>query len=172
MIALTKSHNVVSYNHVCTDEKNNIAEMMEVFGGLSRVLRCCCRDEAFCADVTFHQFLILDAIAKQKEISLADLHKFLSVEKSTTTRLVAPLIGKGLLQREKADHDSRAVKLLLTPKGRKTYRKVLICLENFFRKSCAIFRPGKDGMCWSRSKFSSWPSKILKMAGGVSWRKE
>lgn len=115
-------------------KKNNIAEMMEVFGGLSRVLRCCCRDEAFCADVTFHQFLILDAIAKQKEISLADLHKFLSVEKSTTTRLVAPLIGKGLLQREKADHDSRAVKLLLTPKGRKTYRKVLICLENFFQK--------------------------------------
>jgi len=69
--------------------------MMEVFGGLSRVLRCCCRDEAFCADVTFHQFLILDAVAKQKEISLADLHKLLSVEKSTTTRLVAPLIGKG-----------------------------------------------------------------------------
>jgi len=80
--ALTKSHNVVLYNHVRTDEKNNIAEMMEVFGGLSRVLRCCCRDEAFCADVTFHQFLILDAVAKQKEISLADLHKLLSVEKA------------------------------------------------------------------------------------------
>jgi len=107
---------------------------MDIFGGLSQVLRCCCRDEAFCEGVTFHQFMILDAVAKEKELHMADLHKLLSVEKSTTTRLVNPLIKKGLIRRDTADHDSRAAKLTLTSKGRETHKKVLVCLANFFQR--------------------------------------
>jgi DNA-binding MarR family transcriptional regulator len=114
--------------------KENTSELLEVFGGLSQVLRCCCRDEAFCEGVTFHQFMILDAVAKEKELHMADLHKLLSVEKSTTTRLVNPLIKKGLVRRDKADHDSRAVKFTLTKDGRETHKKVLICLTAFFQK--------------------------------------
>ena len=114
--------------------KENAGELIDVFGGLSQVMRCCCRDEAFCEGVTFHQFMILDAAAKAKELQMSDLHKLLSVEKSTTTRLVNPLIKKGLLQRDKAEHDSRAVKLTLTKEGKETHKKVLICLTNFFQR--------------------------------------
>jgi len=117
-----------------TQIKENTEELMEVLGGLSQVLRCCCRDEAFCEGVTFHQFMILDAVAKEKELHMADLHKLLSVEKSTTTRLVNPLIKKGLLRRETAVHDSRAAKLTLTKKGRETHKKVLMCLTDFFQR--------------------------------------
>ncbi|PKN37107.1 MAG: hypothetical protein CVU62_10900 [Deltaproteobacteria bacterium HGW-Deltaproteobacteria-2] len=115
--------------------KENTRELMDVLGGLSQVLRCCCRDEAFCEGVTFHQFMILDAVAKEKELQMADLHKLLSVEKSTTTRLVNPLIKKGLLRRDKADHDSRAVKLMLTKEGRETHKKVQVCLTGFFQRA-------------------------------------
>jgi len=114
--------------------KESTSELLEVFGGLSQVMRCCCRDEAFCEGVTFHQFMILDAVAKEKELHMADLHKLLSVEKSTTTRLVNPLIKKGLIRRDKADHDFRAVKFTLTKDGRETHKKVLICLTAFFQK--------------------------------------
>lgn len=107
---------------------------MDVLGGLTQVMRCCCRDEAFCEGVTFHQFMILDAVAKAKELQLADLHKILSVEKSTTTRLVNPLIKKNLLRRDKADHDSRAVKLTLTNVGKATHRKIQVCLMDFFQR--------------------------------------
>ena len=115
--------------------KENTKELMDVLGGLAQVLRCCCRDEAFCEGVTFHQFMILDAVAKEKELQMADLHKLLSVEKSTTTRLVNPLIKKGLLRRDKADHDSRAVKLMLTKEGRETHKKVQVCLTGFFQRA-------------------------------------
>lgn len=115
--------------------KENTTELMEVLGGLSQVLRCCCRDEAFCEGVTFHQFMILDAVDKETQLPMADLHKLLSVEKSTTTRLVNPLIKKGLIRREKADHDSRAVKLSLTKKGTETHKKVQACLEDFFQRA-------------------------------------
>ena len=114
-------------------QKGN-TDLLEVFGGLSQAMRSCCSDEAFCEGVTFHQFLILNAIAKGKELYMADLHKMLSVEKSTTTRLVNPLIKKGLVLRDKADHDSRAVKLTLTKSGRETHKKVQVCLNNYFQK--------------------------------------
>ena len=111
----------------------NCPELMDVFSGLSQVMRCCCRDEAFCEGVTFHQFMILDAVAKSKELNMADLHQILSVQKSTTTRLVNPLLKKGLLLRDKADHDSRAVKLTLTKEGIETHKKVYLCLMDFFK---------------------------------------
>lgn len=108
-------------------------EIFEIIMSLSREIRCCSRDEAICRDITFHQFIILDAVAKKKGLDLADLHKILSVEKSTTTRLVNPLLQKGLLKRDKAEHDSRAAKLTLTEEGMETHRKVWMCLGGFFK---------------------------------------
>jgi DNA-binding MarR family transcriptional regulator len=111
----------------------NGRELLEIIMGLSREIRCCSRDEAICQNVTFHQFIILDAVANKKGLDLADLHKILSVEKSTTTRLVNPLIQKGLLKRDRAAHDSRAAKLTLTEEGRETHRRVWLCLAGFFQ---------------------------------------
>lgn len=109
-------------------------EFIDVLGGLAQVLRCCCRDEAFCEGVTFHQFMILNAVVREKELHVADLHKLLSVDKSTTTRLVNPLLAKGLLKREAAAHDSRAVKLTLTREGGEIHGKVQLCLADFFKR--------------------------------------
>jgi DNA-binding MarR family transcriptional regulator len=118
-------------------------ELMEIFTGMAQVTRCCKQDVAFCEGVTFHQFMILDAIAKKKELNMADLHKLLSVEKSTTTRLVNPLIQKGLLTREKAQYDSRAITLTLTAAGRNTHQKVSLCLAGFFQKVTNNIPPEK-----------------------------
>jgi DNA-binding MarR family transcriptional regulator len=109
-------------------------ELMEIFTGLSQVTRCCRQDVAFCEGVTFHQFMILDAFTRKKEMQISELHKLLAVEKSTTTRLVNPLIKKGLLKREKAQHDSRAAMLILTTDGKKIHQKVSLCLAGFFQK--------------------------------------
>jgi DNA-binding MarR family transcriptional regulator len=109
-------------------------ELMEIFTGLSQVTRCCRQDVAFYEGVTFHQFMILDALVGKKEMPISELHKLLAVEKSTTTRLVNPLIQKGLLRREKAQHDSRAATLILTADGKKIHQKVSLCLTGFFQK--------------------------------------
>ena len=113
---------------------NQNTELMKIFTGLSQVTRCCRQDVAFCEGVTFHQFMILDAISIKKEMQMSELHERLAVEKSTTTRLVNPLIQKGLLRREKAQHDSRAATLILTADGKKIHRKVSLCLAGFFQK--------------------------------------
>jgi DNA-binding MarR family transcriptional regulator len=112
----------------------NCGDLLEIFVGMSQVTRYCRQDIAFCEGVTFHQFMILDAVAKKKELSMADLHVILSVEKSTTTRLVTPLIQKGLLRRDRAENDLRAVKLVLTSEGKNIHKKVWVCLLSFFNK--------------------------------------
>ncbi len=115
-------------------DKTHQSEFMDVFIGLVQATRCCRQDTAFCGGVTFHQFIVLDAVAKNKEIKMSDLHDLLAVEKSTTTRLLNPLIAKELLRKEPSDSDARAVSLVLTKKGAKTHQQVQSCLEDFFGK--------------------------------------
>jgi DNA-binding MarR family transcriptional regulator len=73
-------------------------------------------------------------VAKKKELNIADLHELLAVEKSTTTRLLSPLIKKGLVNRTKDQRDSRAARLTLTKEGSNTYKNVRLCLEIFLQR--------------------------------------
>ncbi|MEE9913610.1 MAG: MarR family transcriptional regulator [Deltaproteobacteria bacterium] len=109
-------------------------DFMDLLIGLSQATRCCRQDMAFCEGVTFHQYIILDAVFKSTELNISELHKILSVEKSTTTRLVNPLIQKGLLARQRSGLDSRAFVLTLTEEGRNIHQKVRLCLAEFFNK--------------------------------------
>jgi DNA-binding MarR family transcriptional regulator len=109
----------------------NNQEVLSLISDLSQVVRCCRREAVFCEDVTFSQFLILDQVAKKGDLKMLDLHQILSVDKSTTTRLVNPLVSQGLIERERFDHDSRAVNLRLTPAGEEVHRKVWSSFEGF-----------------------------------------
>jgi DNA-binding MarR family transcriptional regulator len=142
----------------------NHDEFMDLFIGLSQATRCCRQDTAFCEGVTFHQFVILDAVGKNKELNISDLHRILSVKKSTTTRLVNPLIQKGLLTREKSNLDSRAFVLTLTEDGRNIHQKVHLCLEDFFNKvSCNLPAGKRDNTLQAVQIFIT----AIKNAAGV-----
>lgn len=119
--------------------------LMNLLIGLSQATRCCRQDMAFCEGVTFHQFIILDAVFKSKELNISDLHRILSVEKSTTTRLLNPLLQKGLLTRQRSEQDSRAFVLTLTKEGRVVHQNVHLCLEDFFNKITVNLPDGRTG---------------------------
>ncbi len=122
---------------------SNHDELIDLFIGMSQAARCCRQDTAFCEGVTFHQFIILDAVFKNDELNISDLHKILSVEKSTTTRLLKPLLQKGLLTRLQSSRDSRAFVLILTKDGGNVHRNVHSCLEDFFNKIESNLPTGK-----------------------------
>ena len=109
-------------------------ETFALISEMTRALRCCQQDQVFCADLSFVQFSVLNALAEKGEMKLADLHIFLSVEKSTTTRLVDPLTRQGLIQRKKSEQDSRAQILKLTTQGEIVHRKIWECLVAFIEK--------------------------------------
>ncbi|MBW2544991.1 MAG: winged helix DNA-binding protein [Deltaproteobacteria bacterium] len=106
-------------------------KLLFLIAELCQAARFCRQDSVFCEGVTFSQFLILDALATREGLKMADLHSVLAVEKSTTTRLIRPLIERELVQREKAEHDLRATYLRITPAGKETYRRVWDCFTEF-----------------------------------------
>lgn len=89
------------------------------------------QDEAvFCENVTYNQFAVLDFVADAGgRLPLSQLHGMLAVEKSTTTRIVAPLLKMGLLDKERSVEDKRAFDLVMTPEGEKTHSAVWECLS-------------------------------------------
>ncbi len=114
-----------------TEKHPDTRKLLFLIAELCQTARCCRQDALFCEGVTFSQFLILDALATQGFMKMADLHTILAVEKSTTTRLVKPLIESNLVRQEKMNHDRRAIYLRTTPEGEETYRRVWDCFTEF-----------------------------------------
>ncbi len=124
-----------------TPDRKTLALIAE----LSQAIRCCRQESVFCENVSFTQFYILDTIAQKKTLPLADLHPVLSVDKSTTTRLVHPLIKRGLVNRRKSAGDCRAVELSLTPDGEATLDRVWVCFAEFLTRVRNEIPPEKRG---------------------------
>lgn len=97
-----------------------------------KVMRVFQSEAILCEGVTFAQFCIIDhAAARGGRLGMAELHGLLSVEKSTTTRMVGPLVKRGLVKREKSGHDSRAIDLVLTAKGKDVHKKAWECVSGY-----------------------------------------
>ncbi len=75
------------------------------------------------SELTLTQYAILDAIAQREPLPLSQLHRHLEVEKSTTTRLLAPLIRRQWVERQRNPADGRVVLLSLSEAGREGYRR-------------------------------------------------
>jgi DNA-binding MarR family transcriptional regulator len=106
----------------------NSRETISLISYLCKVARFCRQDSVLCEDLTLIQFLILDAVSKRGELRMSDLHQILAVDKSTTTRLVTPLIKRNLVERTKSANDLRAVNLSLTGEGKEIHQRVSLCL--------------------------------------------
>lgn len=108
-------------------------QMLSIIRRLMISLRVFQSESIFCENLTFTQFSILSYVAKTGSLEMSVLHDLLSVEKSTTTRLVDPLVKMGCLKKRQSDRDSRAIELHLTDEGKAIYKKVRDCISDFMR---------------------------------------
>lgn len=68
--------------------------------------------------VTQRQFAVLSAVAANEGLSQTDLVRATGIDRSTLAELVARMIGKDLLERERSERDARAKTVRLTAAGR------------------------------------------------------
>jgi DNA-binding MarR family transcriptional regulator len=106
-------------------------QLFETIRRLITSLRIFQNETAFCEDITFSQFSILNYVSKTGILEMSKLHALLSVEKSTTTRLVEPLIKKGYLGKKRSGSDSRIIELFITDDGKKIHSNVWKCISDF-----------------------------------------
>jgi DNA-binding MarR family transcriptional regulator len=75
-------------------------------------------EEAGVGAITQRQFAVLTAVQSREGCTQSDLVKATGIDRSTLAELVARLIGKGLLARERSTLDARANTVSLTDAGR------------------------------------------------------
>ncbi len=68
--------------------------------------------------VTQRQYAVLSAVSAREGLTQADLVRATGIDRSTLAELVARMIGKGLIDRERSNEDGRANTVRLTDKGR------------------------------------------------------
>ncbi len=116
---------------------SNNRELLALLVDMTKATRCCQQDSVFCGGITFTQFFILDQIDQHGTLRLSDLHDILSVEKSTSTRLIQPLVRKGLVKKDRSESDSRAINLTVTDRGRQINAELWRCFDSFFEELTA-----------------------------------
>jgi DNA-binding MarR family transcriptional regulator len=107
-------------------------EILAMLFELAKAIRFCHQDEICGAGISFTEFNIINLICQHRTVNMSELHKFLSVDKSTTTRLVEPLVKKRFVVKEKSSADGRAVDLRLTEEGERVRNEAWECLQGFF----------------------------------------
>lgn len=116
-------------------------ELLVLLGEISAGLRCCRQDVFNCEGLGLSQFLVLDQAAGRGELPLAELHRLLDLDKSTVTRLVGPMVSRGLLTRRRNAEDGRAASLVITGPGRETLAKVWDCVRGYLEGVLAAIPP-------------------------------
>ncbi|HWP97094.1 MAG TPA: MarR family winged helix-turn-helix transcriptional regulator [Syntrophomonadaceae bacterium] len=108
-------------------------ELFSMLYNISKALRFCQQEEICGEAITFVQFNIMNLIAEKNCMPMSELHQVLAVDKSTTSRLIEPLVAQGLIMKEKSESDSRALLLRLTTEGLVVRDRARDCLSGFMR---------------------------------------
>ena len=111
------------------------------FSGLTRVYQCRDRDRICCHDISVTQCYALEALGRQSSMTLNELATALSLDKSTSSRVVDALERKGYVARSPHPEDRRAVDLRMTSLGRQLYRRIVGEILAEERSLLAAFSP-------------------------------
>ena len=81
-------------------------------------------EEIGSGSLTQRQYAVLSAVSAKEGCTQSELVRATGIDRSTLAELVARLIGKGLLGRERSTLDARANTVRLTPEGRAAVAEV------------------------------------------------
>ncbi len=82
------------------------------------------RNEISCCGVTVSQCYALDALGENGELTMVQLAKHLFLDKSTATRVIDPLVQRGLVERQSSNRDRREIIVRLTAAGAKLQQRI------------------------------------------------
>lgn len=113
---------------------NYLRELIRV---LVRNLGILEKEDTSCCGVTISQCHAIVEIGRAEEISLNELAKILTVDKSTMSRTINNLVKSGLVIRELHPEDRRYVTIKLTDEGMKAFKNVECGMQEYYKN---IFR--------------------------------
>lgn len=115
------------------DKTNEITSLREIMRYIVRSLGILEQSEASCCGTTIGQCHAIVEIGRVGEISLNDLAEILNLDKSTMSRTVNNLVTQELAERDINSEDRRYVKIKLTEKGEKVYKRTELSMDLYFK---------------------------------------
>ena len=107
--------------------------IFKLFKEMNFILKGFQNDTVISESITFRQFIILECISSRENLKMNELNTLLNVEKSTTTRLIEPLVRQGFVEKRKSDSDLRVFELSLTVEGKRIHKAVLSSVYEYIK---------------------------------------
>jgi DNA-binding MarR family transcriptional regulator len=123
-----------------TLERDAVA-LYDALSELIRIYQFRDRDGIICYDVTVTQCYALEALIKSGPLTMNELSSRLYLDKSTVSRVVSSMEGKGLIRRRRHSNDGRAVSLHCTRKGRELNLRIRRDVEEREKRLLTEFDP-------------------------------
>ncbi|AKN31405.1 MarR family transcriptional regulator [Clostridium carboxidivorans P7] len=118
-------------------ESQGSSYLRELIRILVRNLGILEKEDTSCCGVTISQCHAIVEIGRAEEISLNELAKILTVDKSTMSRTINNLVKNQLVIRELHPEDRRYVTIKLTDEGMKAFKNVECGMQEYYKN---IFR--------------------------------
>jgi DNA-binding MarR family transcriptional regulator len=104
------------------------------------------RSETNCCGVSLAQCHTLLELQSAEPISLTDLANRFALDQSTLSRTVEGMVRSGLLARIANPNDRRAIRIGLTPKGRKAAEEIHQRCDAFYASLLGDLSPAKQAV--------------------------
>ena len=118
-------------------DKNYIREFREVLRRFEREIFFQ-KNESCCNGVTLAQCHTLLEIENKGKISVTDLAKNLSLDKSTISRTVDGLVNMGFVERTIPENNRRMATISLTQQGKKTGKDINCNSDKYIQDTLAV----------------------------------
>ncbi len=100
-------------------------------------------EECGAAGITQRQFAVLSAVAENEGVTQTALVKVTGIDRSTLADMVARMIAKGHLERQRSDQDARANSVRLAQAGRLILEEVAPMVAMADARILALLKPSK-----------------------------
>jgi DNA-binding MarR family transcriptional regulator len=101
------------------DERTIVLDTVEMISQLMGELESKAFEQEGFTEITMHQMLYLETIARKGELTFGDLAEQLQVTPPSVSGIIKKLIRLGYVQKQQSQEDGRVYFLSLTGKGRR-----------------------------------------------------
>lgn len=99
--------------------KEYVNQVIALLPDLAKAFRTDEPQEVLHIDISFPEIFVLRQLSSNKEPTMSELGRSISMDLSTLTRTVDKLVGKEFVVRKRDPEDRRMVRVAITAKGRK-----------------------------------------------------
>jgi DNA-binding MarR family transcriptional regulator len=126
-----------------TIEQEQINEMLNILFKWDKALRNLERKFNKEFDLTLNQCRVILHIFDKGYVELSQINEWLNIDKSTTTRMVRPLLVNGFIDKFYMFGDKRKIYLKISDKGKENVEKIKVSFDRMAKRSLSKVPAGK-----------------------------